>query len=69
MPSVKYRKRWSATLLRKSLFLLQLNPQRFKTMLDWLYLQAGEIEFQVDELCNMSSPLWDERERGFARFT
>ena len=34
-------------------------------MLDWLYLQAREMEFQGDvlsKLCNTSSPLWYDRE-------
>ena len=71
VPSVKYRKRWSATLLRKSPSQLQLKPQCYQAMLDWLYLQAGEIEFQGDvlsELCNVSPPLWDDRQSDYSRF-
>ena len=38
--------------------------------MNWLYIQAGDIEFKDDileQLCNAKSSLWDASERRIAR--
>ena len=66
---MRYKKRGVTLLLKKSPSWLQIHLKRFEDLVNWLYLQAGDIGFRDDileQLCNARSPLWDASERGLA---
>ena len=67
---MRYRKRGATLLLRKLPSWIQLHSKRFEDLVNWMYLQAGDIDFREDvleQLRNDRSPLWDTSERGTAK--
>ena len=70
VPSMRYTKYGSTLLLRKSPSWLQLHPKYSETLVNWIYLKAGDIDFRdgdLKQLCNARSPLWNVSERALAK--
>ena len=65
-----HRKRGATLLPRKSPSWLQLHSKHFEDLVNWMYLQGGNIDFREDileQLCNAWSCLWDTCERGIVK--